>query len=391
MPKSVTKSTSLWEGPYTGTGPNGGITQSALARFLSCRERFRLSYVEGWCKESSFNHYLSFGSGWHECEEALAKGEDWRVKLAAYYSKQLKQHPLDAYEVDHWYQITKVQFPEYVAYWSKHKDTTQRVNVEAEKVFDVPYRLPSGREVRLRGRRDGVDFLGSRKYGGPYLFETKTKSQIDEQKIGRQLTGDLQTNFYLASLQQEMPSGYKPSDLKGVRYNVIRRDCPIRRGKGTAGSKCPKCKGEVGNVACPKCRGVGRVGGKEPEGKQEFYERLRRDYIAANPEDWFKRWKVEVIPEDIERFKVRTLNPILEQVCDWFDWIKWCNENNHDPFEYRKGALGEGWQRPAVHWTHPHGCENLIDKGGVTDLDQLVLEESTLGLTKATSLFKELQ
>src|SRR5688572_23342153 len=61
----------LWKGPESDD-PNGGITFSALSRFLCCRERFRLVMIEGLRPADGFNHKIEYGQMWHACEEAHA-------------------------------------------------------------------------------------------------------------------------------------------------------------------------------------------------------------------------------------------------------------------------------------------------------------------------------
>ena len=67
-----------------------------------------------------------------------------------------------------------------------------------EQVCDVPYNLPSGRVVRLRGKFDSVDLID----GGIYLQENKTKGDIDKIQVERQLSFDLQTLMYSVALHK---------------------------------------------------------------------------------------------------------------------------------------------------------------------------------------------
>ena len=62
----------LWRGPCA-EGDLGGVTQSMLARFFGCRERFRLKYVCGLEPHDKWNHKLGYGNMWHVCEETLAQ------------------------------------------------------------------------------------------------------------------------------------------------------------------------------------------------------------------------------------------------------------------------------------------------------------------------------
>ncbi len=229
----------LWQGPC-GAGKLGGITQSMLVRFLSCRERFRLKYVCGLEPYPKWHHTFGFGNMWHVCEEAHAAGRVWQAPAITHFNEQLRLYPLQREDIVKWFNICCVQFPEYVKHWSKHPDVLNRTPLMQEQVFDVPYRLPSGRVVRLRGKFDSVDLITddvTGPGGGIYLQEDKSKSDIDKSRIERQLKFDLQTMTYQVALEagryepplvDVIPKG---SAILGVRYNVVRRDCPIRKHK----------------------------------------------------------------------------------------------------------------------------------------------------------------
>src|SRR3990167_2303538 len=86
--------------------------------------------------------------------------------------------------------------------------------------------------------------IGKGRGAGIYLQENKTKGDIQENQIKRQMTYDLQTMLYLVALSEwqgsvatkqfGIPDSWnrvKDVNLAGVRYNVIRR--PLSGGKGT--------------------------------------------------------------------------------------------------------------------------------------------------------------
>ena len=227
----------VWEGP-SGDGPNGGISYSTLSRFLCCRERFRLLVVEGLRPAPAFNHKIEYGQMWHVCEQGLAEakgtlidGQTYQpfLRLNLYASILCKKYRMQQEQIDHWYNVCKTQFPLYVDYWSEHPDVTERTPLLQEQVFDVPYQLPSGRTVRLRGKWDSVDLIGKGLcekckeskagprvmcplcYGGKgqgiYLQENKTKGDIREGQLKRQLSFDLQSLFYIIALQEAARGG----------------------------------------------------------------------------------------------------------------------------------------------------------------------------------------
>jgi hypothetical protein len=190
----------VWKGPQ-----EDGITFSLLSRFLVDRERFRLLVVEGLRPLPTFEHRLEFGTMWHLCEEYLAKDSSpralvppysWEDPLRDHATKLCRLYPTQQEQVDHWYNVVKLTFPRYAAYWAYHPDTSKRTPLLQECVFDIPYPVKGNRVVRLRGKWDSVDLVASRGAGmvpGLWLQENKTKGQPNEAVIRRQLKFDLQT------------------------------------------------------------------------------------------------------------------------------------------------------------------------------------------------------
>jgi hypothetical protein len=249
-------------------------------------------------------------------------------------------------------------FPIYVDWWAKHPDVKNRVPKLQEHAFAVRYQLPSGRAVRLRGKYDSVDLIGEGKGVGVYLQENKTKSDINELQIKRQLTYDLQTMIYLVSLDTEQKRlddstvkaqlSYRKGThrhfypIAGVRYNVIRRPRQYQGKKET---------------------------------QRQFLDRLQ-GIIQDSPGEFFMRWKCEVSAEDLVRFRRECLDPILEQLCDWWEYVT-------------KGSASHTPLAPC-HWRHPFGVWNVLDEGGSSDLDEYLATGSEIGLRRVTNLFPEL-
>lgn len=356
----------LWAGP-SGSGPLGGITQSMLVRFLSCRERFRLKYVLGLEPPDHWNKNLGYGNMWHACEESHAGNQDWERALIEYvYNNRtdgFQRYPLQHGEIDKWYSVCCVQFPEYVEYWRDHPDVQDRTPLMQEQVFDVPYSLPSGRVVRLRGKFDSVDLID----GGIYLQENKTRGDIDKLQVERQLKFDLQTMMYLVAYctTDENPrpcwKGYGPGGkykMAGVRYNVVRR--PLSGGRGSIRPHAAKSTKKKFTPA-------------ETDG--QFYERLRRDYIAKEPEYWFFRVRSEVSAEDVRVFRETCLDPLLETVSCWYDEVTHHYESRpYVPMNYRT----------------PFGVWSALEEGGSTEYDAFLATGSEGGLRRVEKLFPEL-
>ena len=369
----------LWEGP-AGAGPNGGVTQSLISRWLSCRERFRLHAIEGLCPAERFRHALEYGRMWHVCEEALAGihrdatvGGKWKAAvewaLTQHAEALVQKFPLQREEIEHWASVCATQFPLYVAHWEAHPDVVNRWPLLQEHVFDVVYPLPSGRQVRLRGRWDSVDLVGKGGAAGVWLMENKTKGDIREGQLRRQLGSgfDLQTLTYLVALREWKEQGGKgvPTNLLcklgGVRYNVIRR--PLSGGKGSIVRHKATKKNPAG------------------ESFDAFYARLG-GIITSSPNDFFYRWQVVVTPQDILRFRAECLNPVLEQLCQWWEWMQTdALGTPATPF-----ASGSG-----IHWRTPYGMHSRVQEVGEDDLDEHLKTCSMVGLRRADRLFEELE
>jgi len=411
-PKVKVRKGPLWAGPESPE-PNGGITFSLLCRFLSCRERFRLTVVEGLKATEQFNHRIEYGNMWHVCEEFHAEGQAWEGPLRDYAQELCKKYPLKQEEIEHWYCVCAVQFPVYVDYWAKHPDVENRKPLFQEQVFHVPYKLPgSGRTVYLRGKWDSTDFVTDKRVG-IWSQENKTKGEIDIEQIRRQLTFDLQTMMYTIALEEGLcptcrgmwtpekakfldespelcpncsgkplepfvrnrdwspPKGFPTTPIKGVRYNIVRR--PLSGGEGTIVQK----KGSK-NVPA--------------ETKDQYYERVRgvidgtgvnsKGENYAGPSHFFIRWNTEITPTDIQRFKEQCFNELLEALCNWWAYITGQPVTGH----LQDCLIGFGQS-----WRHPFGVRNILDEGGSSDYDNYLETGSTVGLRKVDNLFPELQ
>lgn len=360
------RKTPLWDGPESNT-PNGGITFSLLSRFFCCRERFRLHVVGGLSPQDTFNHRIEYGSMWHVCEEELERvggkfGKDndylfYEQALLQYATSLCKRYPGQQDQVKHWWNVCKQQFPIYVDYWSKQTKPNRKILL-SEQVFNVPYELSSGRIVYLRGKWDQVDLDDE----GIWVTDHKTKGDIDQTAIMRQLRFDLQTMLYVVAFAEPVPGSIHAKyhqPIAGVRYNVIRR--PLSGGKYTIRQHQPTKSNPRG------------------ESSADFYTRLGA-LICSDPEWFFMRWNTEISSEDITRFRRTCLDPILEQLCDWWDWVGRLRE---EPFD-TKGSGG-------IHWRHPYGVYNPMDNGGFGDLDYCIETGSRIGLRQLDNLFPELQ
>ena len=307
-----------------------GISYSLMCKYRNCRERFRLSTVEG-LRPKERKAALDFGTIFHKALEYTAQGLTSSQVISA-VMKLYKDSSFDPMLV----RQACTLVPHYNAYYSSDKHNY----VAQEEVFDVPYKsVTTGKIVRLRGRRDEVyEFNGKL-----WLQENKTKTTIDDTKIMLTLPHDLQTMLYIYSMTHD----YKDRKIGGVLYNVIRR---------------PKLE----------------QGSKETE--LGFLQRLNQ-HIAKDPSHYFKRYEVELVPSDISKFYNTVLVPLVENIVVWWESIK------SDPFN---PWVDEQGKPNPHHYQTPFGIFDPMTIG-VGDYFDYVTSGLLIGLERVSTAFPELE
>lgn len=360
----------FWKGPEIE-----GVTQGLISRFLVCRERLRLRLIEGLGLPEKFNARMEYGDLWHVCEEEYLAGRDWQRALLLKAQEKVKQHgPQDSREIEKWYQLCKRQFPRYVQYWANHPSKDSRKPLLQEYEFNVPYTLPSGRVVRVRGKMDAVELSKAKTTKGVWLQENKTKGYPDERKIQRELSFDLQTMTYLSALyriKDNIP-GAKGHPIRGVMYNVIRR--PLAGGRGSIVQKEARTRKPKNKAEREKYGESVPVPG---ESDAEYYDRLMHDYLDKEPEYWFMRWDSFVTEREVGLFEEQCLRPVLQQIVDWWDYVAVRYAQNQPPWG-------------TCHWRHPFNVYNVLNEGGSSEYDEYLSSGDASGLTKITKVFPEL-
>jgi hypothetical protein len=336
-----------------------GITYSILSKFDVCRHRFHIAQVQGW-KPKKINYALEFGNIFHHLVEAQDRGID--NKDMGRIVENYVQHRIETSHADST-TITELSimgetclktFEHYVVYWQQNPCFEIRGKWYYEKdfnwigkeiAFDVKYRMPNGRVVRLRGKQDGK-FNISRKIQGNWLFETKTKGRIDPDGITKGLHKDLQTGLYMTAMQI-MDKGVCP---QGVLYNVIRRT---------------QLKPRVNEKA------------------SDFAKRVEED-IQKRPEWYFMRWSREITEYELENFKSRQLNPALYQITTWWDSIA---KNPMNPFK----TTCDGKEIDnLLHYERPFGQYDSMEHGR-GDFFDIIADENYFQYEQKQYAFPELE
>jgi PD-(D/E)XK nuclease superfamily protein len=387
--------------------------------------------VEGLVEDEGFEPAMEYGSMFHEAEEAHRKGRPWDVFLKKYRNKLLARYPDSEKDIHKWASICMEQFPLYIKFWETHDDEINRKPLLAEAAFKVPYLLPSGRMVTLRGKFDAVTLLpvpnknrelakDQKPQLGIFLQENKTKGKIDEEGILGTVSQNLQTMLYQIALRtiaekeqfgaidevmgrdRTFVDAMLRTPIAGTLYNVIRRPLSdhyaIKQKQGRLDKKTNQ-----------------RIGA---ESASQFYERvaqeIRNSFDDPASPQYFMRWRVLLDDADIQRFKTRVFDPILEQLCDWWEWIQ------VDPFDpWRPRTFGE--MIPALkgkkasfdinasnanvrvaddlantvfnrnpHFQTPWGVYNSMFGGFRGDFFNLLTADRQYGLTTIDNLFPEL-
>jgi hypothetical protein len=306
-----------------------GVSQSLLAKFINCRERFRLYAVEG-LRPTDRKEAMEFGTIFHKALEYHAQ-----KMTTSQINTKLMKWAKDNPKVDKALcRIATAILPHYIDEWKEEK----LEYVASEEIFDVPYIASNGKTVRLRGRRDEM-FVRN---GLLWLQENKTKTNIDEDKIMACLPEDLQTMLYVYTAGID----YHPRKMGGVLYNVIRK---------------PSLK----------------QGAKETE--SQFLKRISDD-CADRRDHYFKRYDVELTQNDIDSFMDQILDPHITALVEWWESVK------HNPFD--PWRLQDGERNPH-HWRRPFGIFDPMTFGK-GDYFELIVSGSHLGLETVETAFPEL-
>jgi hypothetical protein len=87
-----------------------------------------------------------------------------------------------------------------------------------------------------------------------------------------------------------------------------------------------------------------------------------------------------VRPADIERFRRQCLDPVLENLCDWWECLTRCSSDN--PYERCRKHGSTLWRTPYFY--------NPLSEGAPTDLDHYVDGGNMAGLDRVDVLYPEL-
>lgn len=305
-----------------------GLTQSILLGFLRCRVFSKLS-LEGWTPLKT-GGALQYGTLAHNVLEKVYGATDSGFPEENFIHRtiescsnswikenggRLGKEEMEQIEMN--CALLDAVLPEYFKFW-KDEDFKKINWIALEEEFNFPYKKISGVNITLRGKYDGLYKVGKE----IYLFETKTKGQIDERTLSELLAFDFQTDFYSLAIKQKY--GKFPS---GVRYNIIRR--PANK---------PHKSGESLN---------------------NFSDRIREE-VRKNPCHYFVRYKISKSISDLNFFEAE----LEKKIREFYLWnigkletyrnenscigrygacrfLPICSQNNYKGFFKRKNLFSE--------------------------------------------------
>jgi hypothetical protein len=207
--------------------------------------------------------------------------------------------------------------PEYFAYYLD--DFTKKKWISSEGEFRIPF---CG--TFIKGKMDAVFSVK----GKPWLLESKTSSQINEDQLMSTLSLDLQNNIYLWALERMLHNKGSKKKPVGVLRNIIRRP-GIKIKKGESLSQ---------------------------------YEKRLRQKIIDDPEHYFIRFEIILDWHHQSMF-----NATFQEMVQEF--MKWCDTN-----------------RPS--WRYGMPC---VNKYGLCQYVGICHDNDFAGFYKREKLFEELK
>lgn len=267
-----------------------------LTKYLSCKEKMRLSYMEGLEPTKRSTEAMDFGTYIHECLDLIytklrdSDPQDFLANIkthvsdacGTYYDVKREFMETEGYDLvtlDEHAGIAEALLPEYFEFWREDFFTIKWRFLEEEFCVYVEFKLNGVRyRIPVRGKIDG-GFDTPKEF---WMFETKTKGRINEDQIMSQLPIDLQVNLYFLAIFLKF--GEWPN---GVVYNLIRKP-QLRQGKN--------------------------------ETLVEYCKRCRAD-IFDRPEFYFSRIHVSVTKEEIIQWRDEQLIPMLQDLVLWYEDI----------------------------------------------------------------------
>lgn len=263
-----------------------GVTQGLLNKFRNCREEAWL-FLQGYSQKST-TLALVYGDIIHGVLERAYTDISKKVLKAVPSQSQTKNYVRVVEKL--WEKdrpradkktiefkelaclIAEATLPTYFEFWRKDIKEMQWLGLETQ--FEYPVMFKGYPSIPIRGKMDGVY-----RKSGLWLFETKSKSRIEEGNLVDLLPMDFQNLlycWYLWKKYKEIP--------KGIKYNIVRRTCLTQ---------------------------------KKSESLKQYAVRIAED-IKVRPEFYFMRFEIHIDESDLIKFE-RELFGQLKEFMDWWN------------------------------------------------------------------------
>lgn len=235
-----------------------GVSKSFIESFLEDKLHCKLKYVDGLSPKYQGDG-LKFGTLMHNVLESFYTEKPFDLNTYDFEGDDRVQ------ENEQMLALAEALGNRYTTYFDT--DKTEYKWEFYEKSFRVPYN-----DTFIQGRFDG----GVYKNGQFWIFDSKFLSNINEDLIFAGLPFDIQTQLYIIAARK---MGYDPV---GIIYNIVRRPQPRKK---------PTLKA--------------------------LYEHIVGE-IESKPDHYFKRIPCLIKPEETERFIQNTLDPVLDDIYNWY-------------------------------------------------------------------------
>ncbi len=269
-----------------------GVSQTSLYKFMACRKLCDIELRQGW-EVKGVKAGMTYGTIVHGCLEyayrdimskklttlpTLKQIRKYVNRIAMEWRKENPRCGKYGFEVlETSCLFAESVLPVYFDYWKKDLQLIRWE--ELEGYFREPYRIQNGQyagiKIPIIGKKDGQYRSRAKDL---WLFETKSKSRVDEETLLRTLVFELQVNVYLWALKTT--SGEIPA---GVLYNIVRRP----------GLKL-----------------------KQKESLKQFATRCVKD-VLARPDFYFYRYEISFTEEDILKWELE-FDGLMSDFYGWY-------------------------------------------------------------------------
>jgi hypothetical protein len=273
----------LWKGPYID-----GVTQSMIGKFVQCPYRFYLYAILGLAEDKPLNENLIWGDCYHKGLETLIKTKNLQQAMAdtlLYRQDKYPQAP-STYDVSLTRMLLRFSLNTYGGEW------------ETEVTFRHSYKLPSGRTIVIRGKKDAIKYQDEERT--KILGEHKCKGFVDPVKTAREISQDRQVNLYCYL-----------HDIEWVNYDLILIPESVKYKPARNFNETPQ--GYMERLFTGPCGNYGMFP------------------INTNASQWVHHATYFLPREDQERYWSETLIPDMERMCEWWEYVTQPNFDHTDP------------------------------------------------------------